>query len=213
MKITRMLICFLAVGIVLIGTGCNGQGSSGGGKSDQGSSGGGTLNAEEQWKSQVLKWQNRDYTVLDVVETERWLIEHPSVTIDNGWFVDLGFLAQKRVEDGSIVTRDHNGNLRVAVRNRWGQDAPPEPLDPYDGFITAEESEKWLRNNHFQVQKKADGGGYIITRNITREGFNDKRSWTVPSGSRIVPGVSIPGGIANIDNMGKLRVKSSRPQQ
>ena len=195
MKITRMLICSLAVGIVLIGTGCNGQGSSGGGKSDQGSSNGREPNAEDEWKA-LVDLRKGFYDLLSVEESQHWLEENADMT------------DYQKALQGITIDIDPNGNRRV-FKLRGGR--PPQ-LDLFAGWMTAEESETWLRNNHYQVQKKADSNGYIITRNITREGFNYKGSWTVSSGSIIVPGIQIPGGIVNIDKMGKLRVKASGTQ-
>lgn len=202
---TPLIICFLAVGTFLIGTGCNPE------RNERTKKPRGTPSKLEQWKSRVGLLKSLDYNVLSVEESELWLVEHSSVTIDNRWFEDLDFLAQKRVEDGSIITKDHNDNLRVAVRKPLL--LPPPRPDPFAGFMTAEESEKWLRNNHYQVQKKADGNGYIITRNITREGFNYKGSWTVSNSSIIIPGQPIPHGYVNIDKTGRLRVKVTDTQQ
>ena len=196
---TPLIICFLAIGIFLAGTGCEQKPPSSDPKPSP----------EQQWESQVLQWKNRGYSVLDVVATERWAKEHPRIVIKHEWFTDLGFLGQKSVEDGSIITRDYHGNLRVVVFGTRLE--PSSTLDLFAGFMTAEESEQWLRNNGYQVKK--DSNGYIITRNITREGFNYKDSWTVSSGPIEIPGHPIPDGYVNIDRTGRLRVKVTNTQQ
>ena len=196
-----LMICLLSVGIFLIGTGCEQKSPPPDPKPSP----------EQQWKSRVDLLKSMDYNVLSVEESELWLIEHSSVTIDNRWFEDLGFLAQKRVENGSIITRDHNGNLRVAVRKSLPPvTSPPQP-DPFAEWMTAEESKTWLRNNGYQVKKDSDG--YMITYDFMRGYIHHKGSRSVSSSSMVVPGHPIPDGYVNIDRTGRLRVKVTSTQQ
>ena len=88
---------------------------------------------------------------------------------------------------------------------------PPLPSDPYDGFMTAEESEKWLRNNHYQVRKKADGNGYIITRNYYDPDTKTRDNSRYDLSDRAMVGFS--GVLITIDEQGRLRVSASGTQQ
>ena len=197
---TFLMICLLSVGIFLIGTGCEQKPPPPDPKPSP----------EQQWESQVRQWKNGGYNVLDVDATERWLVDNPTITIDNGWFRDLGFLDQKSVKDGFIMTKDHNGNLRLVV---FGESPPPSPppTDPFHGFLSAEESEKWLRNNGYQVKK--DSNRYMITYDFMRGYIHHKGSRSVSSSSIVVPGHPIPDGYVNIDRTGRLRVKVTNTQQ
>ena len=80
-----------------------------------------------------------------------------------------------------------------------------------EGYMTASESERWLSNNHYQVQKKADGNGYIITRNYydpsTRS--SDTSRYELADRAMIVLG----NFFMTIDDKGDLRVKVSGTQR
>ena len=76
--------------------------------------------------------------------------------------------------------------------------------------MTASESERWLSNNHYQVQKKADGNGYIITRNYydPSTGSSDTRRYGL--GDRAL--IAIGNFSMTTDDKGDLRVKVSGTQ-
>ena len=79
-----------------------------------------------------------------------------------------------------------------------------------EGYMTASESERWLSNNHYQVQKKADGNGYIITRNYydPSTGSSDTRRYGL--GDRAL--IAVGNFSMTTDDKGDLRVKVSGTQ-
>ena len=65
-------------------------------------------------------------------------------------------------------------DMREMRRLADSEKEPLEALDekePLEGFMTPLSSQKWLANNHYQVQKQADGNGYIITRSSDNSRF------------------------------------------
>ena len=78
------------------------------------------------------------------------------------------------------------------------------------GYMTASESERWLINNHYQVQKKADGDGYIITRNYYDPSTQHRDESRYVIGGRGT--VGLENVTMTIDDKGHLRVKVSGTQ-
>ena len=92
--------------------------------------------------------------------------------------------------------------------------------DRLKGYMTAGESRIWLAKNHYQVQKKTDGNGYIITCNYYDPGPPSTRydTRTEISGrgttSRGTTSISGPtSALVTIDAQGQLRVAPSATQQ
>ena len=187
MKIVPMLliICSLTAGISSIGTGCEDPPPPG----DVGST------SQEKWTT-LVNLRKESYDLLSVEESQHWLEENADMT------------DHQKALQGIAIDVDPNGNRRVFKRRRpAGRD--PGPMTTEEGWLTAEESETWLRNNHYQVQKKADGSGYTITYKFFYKGVNHEGTVKVSSGSIVIPGHSIPHGYVNIDKTGRLRVKAS----
>lgn len=141
---TLLIVCFLAVGIFLMGIGCNNNPPP--------------PSKLKQWESWVDSLKSRDYNVRSVNESQLWLAERPEILTS-----DIDFLTEKHVvAEGSIITiitRDHNGNLRV-VTKEW-----PGPLpDPWAGFMTTERSIQWLEAQGYQVKKNNEG--YILKKDV-----------------------------------------------
>ena len=98
-------------------------------------------------------------------------------------------------------------------------DSEKEPLEaldekePLEGYMTAAESKRWLQNNHYQVQKEADGNGYIITRDyydLSTTSYYDLS--TISSGNaRLVIGDSSPVEVGKVlmttDKNGEIPVE------
>ena len=92
---------------------------------------------------------------------------------------------------------------------RTSADSEKEPLEalddkePLEGYMTPAESKNWLESNHYQVQKQADGNGYIIT------GSSDN--------SRLVIGddsiVEVRRVLMTTDENGEIRVKVTGAQE
>lgn len=66
----------------------------------------------EQWKSWVADWEKEGYKVLTPERSQQWLDKHPGISIGG----DIGFLALIMTPAGAIITADHNGKIRVAVK-------------------------------------------------------------------------------------------------
>ena len=77
--------------------------------------------------------------------------------------------------------------------------------------MTAAEARIWLEKNHYQVQKRADGNGYIITRNYhdPSTGSHDKSLYILADRATL----GIGNVLMTIDDKGILRVKVSGTQQ
>ncbi len=134
-----LIIYLLVVGISVISTGCNNDPPPPPPQPKI-----------KQWESQVSNWKKEGYHVLNVDETTAWLIKNPTITIDNNWFTDLGFLEQKRVVQGSIIiTKDHNDNLRIATKNQGTSNGWQ--------LLSTKESIKWLEEEGYTVEKNDDG--------------------------------------------------------
>ena len=216
MKITRTLICLLAGCIFLISVGCNGQSGNGSGGGSNASS----STPLQQWKDWVNLQETIGRTVVDVTQSQQWLAEHPEIPIPD----KIGFLEQHLVMEqafvtcGIMITTDHNGKRRVVARE-WPCPPTSDPYgrgqDWYVGFMTAEESKTWLRNNHFQVQKNAEGNGYIIICNYYDPGPPSTRYNTrTEISDRGMASISGPtSALATIDVKGQLRVAPSGTQQ
>ena len=92
---------------------------------------------------------------------------------------------------------------------RTSADPEKEPLEaleekePLEGYMTPAESKNWLESNHYQVQKQADGNGYIIT------GSSDNSRLVIGDG-RIV---EVRKVLMTTDENGKIRVKVTGAQQ
>ena len=84
-----------------------------------------------------------------------------------------------------------------------------------EGFMTPSESMTWLNNNHYQVQKKTDGNGYIITCNYYDPGppstHYDTRTEISGRGMASISGPT--SALVTIDAPGQLRVTPSTTQQ
>ena len=81
----------------------------------------------------------------------------------------------------------------------------------WKGWLSAQDSKTWLRNNHFQVRKNPDGNGYIIFCNYYDSGPPSTRynTRTAISG-RGMASISGPtSALATIDENGQLRVAPS----
>ena len=92
---------------------------------------------------------------------------------------------------------------------RMAADSEKEPLEaleekePLEGYMTPAESKRWLENNHYQVQKQADGNGYIITRS------SDNSRFVISNGST----VEVRKVLMTTDKNGEIRVKVTGAQQ
>ena len=86
---------------------------------------------------------------------------------------------------------------------------PEPPPDPLKGFLTAEQSRVWLRNNYFEVHRTEDGRGYTITANYYDPGPPSRRY----GGKTTIKGQgtgSITGpqsALVTIDPEGQLRIR------
>ncbi len=92
---------------------------------------------------------------------------------------------------------------------RLSADSEKEPLEaldekePLEGYMTPAESKRWLENNHYQVQKQANGNGYIITRS------SDNSRFVISNGST----VEVRKVLMTIDQSGEIRVKVNGAQR
>ena len=97
------------------------------------------------------------------------------------------------------------------------QQQPTKP-DPYDnltdeGYLNPEQSEQWLKNNHFEFKRTPDRDGYIITCDHfipgSRPGVGGQRwSTRVTLLGRSTSTISGPrNATATIDSEDRLRVK------
>lgn len=106
--------------------------------------------------------------------------------------------AQAKEDDLAKIEEDYQKKLDEIEKKRLA------------GYMTASESERWLSNSHYQVQKKADGDGYIITRNYYDPSTQHReKSRHVISGRSTVASGTVT---MTIDNKGNLRVKVSGTQ-
>lgn len=78
------------------------------------------------------------------------------------------------------------------------------------GYMTASESKRWLSNNGYQAQKKADGG-YIIERDYYDPSTRRRDTSSYELGGRGT--VEFGNVTMTIDDEGALRVKVSGTQQ
>lgn len=96
-------------------------------------------------------------------------------------------------------------------------DSEKEPLEaldekePLEGYMTAAESKRWLENNHYQVQKEADGNGYIITRDYYNPstGSSDNAHLVIGDSSP----VEVRKVLMTTDKNGEIRVKVTGTQE
>ena len=186
--LTCLIVYFFALGILLIGIGCNKEKEQ-------------PPSKRAQWDSQVEKWNNRGYRVLDTYELERLVTGHPSIArklIDNMWFRDLGFLDKKTLDNDYFITRDYNGNTKI-----FGKEAPESPGRAR--FLSSEESIKLLEAEGYQVER--NDNGYILKREGPFPGTIDPISigWGVTM-------ILESGTVVNTD-FGFIRVKASETQQ
>ncbi len=71
-------------------------------------------------------------------------------------------------------------------------------------FLSPAESRRWLQNNHYQVEKKADGSGYIITRDYYDASTESRDNSRYDLGNS---GLLVLGNVAlTTDKNGELRV-------
>jgi hypothetical protein len=87
--------------------------------------------------------------------------------------------------------------------------ADPEK-EPLEGYMTPAESKRWLENNHYQVQKEADGNGYIITRDYydPSTGSSDNSRLVIGDGGT----VEVRKVLMTTDKNGEIRVKVTGAQ-
>ena len=93
------------------------------------------------------------------------------------------------------------------------EEPSPDPHEAFlENFMTAEDSKKWLEDNHFQVRKNAEGNGYIITCNYYDPG-PPPRQWESRTSlsDRATASISGPANATvTIDRTGQLRVWDTR---
>lgn len=172
---TLLIICLLAVGIFLMGIGCEqkpapppppppGRPSPPPPPPP--------LSRFEQWRSWIAKWEEIGYKVLTVEESKNYLNQHKISTHDVD-FLDTKFMRGFIIEQRShipreefvkileklgddLITIDHNGNLRVAVvRFNGYSSSPSEQWKSWVAdwkkigykVLTVEQSQQWLKEH------------------------------------------------------------------
>ena len=178
MKIVPMLliICFLAAGIFLISIGCE----------DPPPSGDKEPTPQEKW-STLVNLRKGSYDLLSVEESQRWLEENADMADD-----------QKALQ-GIIIDVDPNGNRRVFKLSRSGNG------DRLQGYMTTEESIRWLKAQGYQVER--NDNGYTLKREVieNRVGIdiNSSEKRQIGWGSTIV----LDTGTVITTDSGTIRIK------
>ena len=107
---------------------------------------------------------------------------------------------------------------------RLSADSEKEPLEaldekePLEGYMTPAESKRWLANNQYQVQKQADGNGYIITRSSDNSRFvisngSITKAFMTTEKNGDGSTVEIKTVLLTTDENGEIRVKVTGDQQ
>ena len=126
----------------------------------------------QDWESWVGFYEKIGYTVVDAVESSRWIAEHRNELSlpDN-----IGFKEDHFVEGepfiGIIITTDHTGKHRIITR-QWPLVSQGSSLSLVESFkktfrethtlLSHNESLNWLRRNGYDVRKV--NNGYSIIR-------------------------------------------------
>lgn len=127
------------------------------------------VNDKNFWNISVEAWEAAGFKVLSVTESEQW-IKRKNISIPTGKFSvgDIHIL-----EPNVFLTIDYNGKFRIKTIGL--DNSLPRPVP--DGYLNEKDSEQWLSNNGYEVEKttselriKKERPGYRFTPTIKHSG-------------------------------------------
>ena len=148
---------------------------------------------QTKWDAIITKHETEGYSkLLSVKDSQAWIKQ---------------YLSHSSIPPARMAV-DTMGNFRVFLKNSEtpGQISNP-PFrpegNPWKEYMTVSESEQWLKKNHYQVQKQADGA-YLISAK-----YRDSNRNLIDINYRIGVGsvTSVFTATMTIDEEGNLRVK------